>query len=169
MRWQQQVAVVGALRQWTATGRVSIRQGQQGWNAALFWDQEEASFRLRLMAPLAQGTWQIEGTADAVAMTTPQQEQLLAADVETLLKNQLGWSLPVDGVRYWLTGIPDPTHGYERLRLDEAGRLKELEQGDWHILVQEYQSVGAIELPRRLTIERADLSLRLAVTQWQIR
>jgi outer membrane lipoprotein LolB len=168
-RWQRQVTAVAALRQWTATGRVSIQQGRQGWNAALYWDQAEASFRLRIMAPLAQGTWQIEGTADAVAMTTPQQEHLLAVDVETLLKTQLGWSLPVDGARYWLTGIPDPTRAYQRLQLDEVGRLKELEQGDWHVLVQEYQTVGSVDLPRRLTIDRGDLSLRLAVTQWQIK
>ncbi|MCC6202071.1 MAG: outer membrane lipoprotein LolB [Gammaproteobacteria bacterium] len=167
-RWQRQVAEVGALEQWIAVGRVSIRQGRQGWNAGLQWAQTGTGFRLRIMAPLAQGTWQIEGSAEAVAMTTPQQEYLLAADVETLLQTQLGWSLPVDGVRYWLTGIPDPARSYELLRLNDEGLLQELEQGDWHIVVQEYQTACQYLLPRRLTLERTDLSLRLAVTQWQV-
>lgn len=166
--WQQHVTAITALERWAATGRVSVRQGRQGWNAALHWTQAAADFRLRIMAPLAQGTWQIEGNSRSVAMTTPQQEYLLAADVETLLQTQLGWTLPVGGARYWLTGIPDPDRAYDQLQLNDEGLLELLAQGGWLIRVQEYQSVGGYRLPRRLTLERDEVTVRLALTQWQM-
>ena len=60
--WQERRDRFAGLTNWTATGKVAIRTEEEAWSATLHWVQDKAEYRIRLIAPLGQGTLQIAGT-----------------------------------------------------------------------------------------------------------
>ena len=166
--WNQHSAAIAKLSSWSFTGRIVVRNGGEGFSGTLRWRQDGERFLLRIIAPLAQGSWQLAGDPRGVEMSAPKGERRSAADAETLLREVLGWSVPVAGARYWVSGIPDPSSDVRKLDLDEQGRLAVLEQAGWNISELEYVPVGSYELPKRLSLRRDELLVKLAVSRWEL-
>jgi outer membrane lipoprotein LolB len=154
------------MRTWSLQGHVAIQTKKEGWSARLFWNQRGESYSLRLVAPLGQGAFQLDGTPGRVVMRTPKQEVFSAADAESLMRQNLGWSFPITGLHYWVRGIPEPANAVESLDLDDSGRMTALEQAGWHIKVLEYTHQSPLALPAKIFIDNKRLKLRLVVRRW---
>ena len=174
--WQAHRASVLELHDWTLRGRVGIRleyQGEngpkkQGWSAGLHWVQNGEAYQLRVTAPLGQSAFSLDGTGSEVVMRVNNQ-QYSATDPEALMRDSLGWSIPVQGFGFWLKGVPQPDTPVESLKLDENGRMQQLEQDGWRIRVDRYSRPNAHPaLPEKLILERDQLKVRVAVKRWQI-
>lgn len=165
-RWRAHRAAVSAFESFTLSGRVAIQRGSEGGGAKLRWRQTGSDSDLRVMAPLAQGTFRLLGTPQEVVLTAPDGKQFRAASFEALMAAHLGWSFPVDGARYWVRGLPDPAQPVEQLTLDAEGRLSDLAQRGWRISVLEYRDSAGLPLPARLFLNAGELKIRLAIDGW---
>ena len=79
----------------------------------------------------------------------------------------LGFEPPLASLRYWLLGMPDPADAVGTESVDGA-RLVHLQQGDWQVDYDEYLRSGTQWLPRRVSIQRGALRLKLRVSSWQL-
>ncbi len=102
-------------------------------------------------------------------MRTANNKILTADDPETLMRENLGWSIPIEGLHYWLLGIPDPRSPIATLGLDNKGRMTDMEQAGWRIQVRGYMHTGDVELPAKLFLYTPRMHVRLAVQRWEIR
>ncbi|MEE8607300.1 MAG: outer membrane lipoprotein LolB, partial [Nitrospiraceae bacterium] len=76
-----------------------------------------------------------------------------AATSQQLLFDTTGWRLPLDGLNYWVLGLPVPdTPGTQAL--DRSGRLKSLDQLGWQVRFLRYRRHGVYEFPSKLFIRR---------------
>ena len=149
-------------------GRAAVQKGAEGGGGLKFrWQEAPESTELRLIAPLAQGTYQLARRGSEVSLTTADGVRHEAASLEELMSAHLRWAFPVAGARYWVRGVPDPAARVENLHLGDDGRLRDLAQSGWRISVLEYQMVGADSLPRRLLMAAGDLQLRLVIDRWE--
>lgn len=155
------------LTAWTATGRIHIQADDESWQATLVWRQEEDAYRIRLIAPLGQGTLELRGDATGVVLRTADGDAHAARDPEALMLDTLGWRVPVEGMAHWMVGRADPGREIETRVADEAGRLVELRQAGWHILYRDYHQEADIALPRRLKLETERFALLIVVTRWE--
>ncbi len=166
--WQQRRDKLSAVSSWTATGRIAINTEEEAWNATLHWVQRQNAYRIRLIAPLGQGGVQITGDESAVVLRTSDNELYKAADPESLLYDSTGWSLPLSGLRYWLTGLDDPNGPPPVWTLDVAGRLERLDQAGWVIDFQRYQEEGFPALPTKLRLRNERVAMRIVVNRWEL-
>jgi outer membrane lipoprotein LolB len=167
--WEARRAALDRVRRWSLYGRIAIQTEQEGWTAGLRWFQREDSYYLRVMAPFGQGTYELERHPRAVVMRTANNKVLTADDPETLMRENLGWSIPVEGLHYWLRGIPDPRSPIATLSLDNKGRMTDMEQAGWRIQVRSYMHTGdLLELPAMLFLYAPRVQVRLAVQRWEI-
>lgn len=165
--WRRHAEAVGRITAWDLQGRVALTLEGEAWHASLLWQQLPDSYRLRLSSPLGQGVAMVEGRAGEVRIALPDGTRDRAADAETLLRRHLGWRLPVDGLAWWVRGLPRP--GPEaRPRFDDAGRLVRLEQSGWRIDYLDYVRVGGQDLPRRVFLASDHLEVRLVVSHWTL-
>lgn len=164
-QWPAHARAVQGWQAWELQGRVALRSGDEGWHGGLHWWQQEASYRIRISGPFGQGGIQLEGEPGRVRLQ--QGERIAeAADAEGLMRQELGWSLPLAGLDHWVRGLPrEPARA--RLQFDAEGRLARLEEAGWVVDYQGYDSGTAPPLPSRLVLEQAGLRLRLVVDQWQ--
>ncbi len=166
--WQERRDKLSALTAWTATGRIAIRTEEDAWHATLRWVQDNGRYRIRLIGPLGQGTVQIAGDDSRVVLRTSANDVYRAVDPETLLTDRLGWSVPVKGMRYWLTGLDDPYGPPPEHRLDVAGRLEHLSQSGWAIDYERYEDDEPLALPTKLKLRNQHLALRVVVNRWEL-
>jgi outer membrane lipoprotein LolB len=159
---QQQLS---KLKNWNLTGRLSIRQGDEAYHASIRWQQYEDSYSIDIIGPLGQGGLQLQGGNQQVVMRTSGNEVYVAKSPEALLKQHLGWQVPIQGLRYWALGRYDPGQKYKG-KSDPQGRFSDLKQAGWDIRYKRYLSLKGIDLPGKVFMNTADLDVRLIIDNW---
>jgi outer membrane lipoprotein LolB len=160
-----------AVTHFDLDGRLAAAVGQEGVNASLAWQQRGSRTQLQMRAPLGFGSAQITRDGDDIHLLSSRGEQLQGELATAALARRLGFSPPLDSLRYWVLGVPDPA--LPAVETQGAGAsLAALEQDGWRVEYPEYRSfgTGALEamLPRRLTLLRADVRLRLIIEHWAV-
>lgn len=165
--WQLRRPELQARAHFALKGRVAVAAGGQGFNATLRWAQEGQDSQVALEGPLGAGAVHISAQGDQLDIATANGARLANDAAHAELSARLGFDPPLASLRYWVLGVPDPGQPAAET-LDEAHqRLARLEQDGWRIDYASYMAVGAEWLPGRLTLERADVRVKLIVDNWQ--
>ena len=168
--WQQRVAALEQLQNWSVQGRVAVSDAGQGWQATVSWQQQAEQYAINLIGPLGQGRVVIEGDEQSVSMTTAR-GVIRAADPESLLAQTTTQErvLPVSGLRYWIRGLPVPeSHLTKQPTIDQQGRLLRLQQNGWVIEYPNYIQVEKVFLPQRIVAQQQDIKVKLILSQWTL-
>lgn len=165
--WDLRQQALSKLESWSIRGRVAVQTENEGWSATLHWDQRPASYKMRFIAPLGQGTYQLQGDEKLVSFLTAKNELYLADNPEKLLQNNLGWSVPLHGLKYWIKGVPEPGIENENLLVDDQGRMTDLRQSGWQISISRYTDFNGTQMPSKLFMQNDRIKLRLVIQDWQ--
>lgn len=165
--WTARQPELARLTRWQAVGRIGVINGQDGWHASFQWAQRDAEYRIDLIGPLGQGRVLVRGDGRDVNVQTQDGQHWTAPDPDALLEQTLGVRLPVNGLRYWIRGLPEPG-GSTAPQVDAGGRLIRLEQNGWVIEYPAYTPTSALnlDLPERIVARREDLSVKLVIERW---
>ncbi len=165
--WIARQPALARLNRWQAVGRIGVVNDRDGWHASFQWTQSDPTYRIDLVGPLGQGRVLVQGDEREVSVQTQDGQRWIAPDPDALLEQTLGVRLPVNGLRYWIRGLPEPGPATV-LQTDTGGRLIRLEQNGWRIDYPAYTSATPHELPARLVARRQDLSVKLVIEQWKL-
>ncbi len=166
MVWQERQYRLASLNDWTLAGRLAIQSDHEAWHVGISWKQKKQSYSIMLTAPLGQGSLKLDGDANNVLLQTDEGETFKSDDPGELLYNQFGWRVPVKALRYWVLGVPAPG-AMRNEKLDEYGRLVQLQQDGWEIHFLDYESRMDIELPRRVFASNHRAKVKLVISEWQ--
>ena len=166
--WSDRQAALSSISHWEARGRVGLRLSDDSSTANLRWRQMEADFDILLSGPLGQGVGRLEGRPGAVLYRSAKGETVRAASAEALMNEQLGWQLPVSGLRYWLTGQPTPTSPIDRLEIDDQGRLSRLKQLGWEVEYLRYDETRHPEMPTSVRLTRPGVRGKFLLNDWTV-
>ncbi|NNC77696.1 MAG: outer membrane lipoprotein LolB [Woeseiaceae bacterium] len=167
--WDQRRTVLAEIDQYDFNGRIAVKAGDDGFNGKLRWTQDESLFNATVSGPLGIGTVRIAGDDEIVEITDKDGITTVLADVERDLYDRYGWTIPVESLRYWALGIPDPRVPAET-HLNETGELAQLSQRGWSVTVSRYREAGGGQvMPRLLTASNTETSVRLVIDRWVFR
>ncbi len=166
--WATRQQVLAGVDEWEFAGRVGVSAGEEGFNGKIWWRQDGIVFRARLSGPLGVGTVFINGHGNILSVTDKDGEVTQLDDAERELRDRYGWTIPVRSLRYWALGIPDPGSDAQT-RVDDDGRLVELQQNRWSVDIDRYAEGGGQSMPRRLTAISDDVRVRLIIDDWTFR
>jgi outer membrane lipoprotein LolB len=155
------VTALDRAASWELSGRAAVAIGEQGWQANLDWRQSGGESDLHLSGPFNVGALSIKVTPAGVSLN----DAPPSAAVVEQLQARLGFELPLDNLRYWLLGIPNPAAPFDVTRNAED-RAQHLAQAGWDIDYDKYLPSGSDALPARLTLTRADARVRVIVDRW---
>jgi outer membrane lipoprotein LolB len=163
--WELRRPQLQARDRFELKGRVAVATGSDGFNARLRWTQDGKQTHMSLDGPLGAGGVQVTSDGSAVSIVTSRGDRLDNDAARAELTSRLGFNPPIDSLRYWVLGVPEPGHPAQE-SLDSQQRLATLEQDGWQILYTDYMSVGGEWLPSKLTLQRQGVRLRLVVDGW---
>ena len=167
--WQARKAQLRALNQWTLQGKVAVRHDQGNDSAVIReWTQNADQFLIEMSSAfMGMGSVRLEGSPTFLTITDSDGEQYLSEDPDSLIRETLGWSLPVEALYVWVRGLPLQNSPAD-LFFDQQGRVSHLRQQGWEIHYDRYATLAGIEeVPHALTATRNELRLRLVITRWQ--
>jgi outer membrane lipoprotein LolB len=163
--WEARRPQLQARDRFELKGRVAVATGSEGFNARLRWTQDGKQTRMSLDGPLGAGGVQVTSDGSAVSIVNSRGERLENDAARAELANRLGFDPPLDSLRYWILGVPEPGHPAQE-SLDPQQRLATLQQDGWQIQYTDYMSVHGEWLPSKLTLQRQGVRLRVVVDGW---
>ncbi|MFA9215528.1 MAG: lipoprotein insertase outer membrane protein LolB [Sphingomonadaceae bacterium] len=90
------------------TGRIAINYSKDGKSESLSgkfsWQQSAQQTEVSLISPTGQTVAVISLAPGTATLTQSGKPPRSAADLDSLMRETLGWSLPVSGLREWLQG-----------------------------------------------------------------
>jgi outer membrane lipoprotein LolB len=163
--WDVRRAALQARDTFDMSGRIAVAVAQDGFNAKLRWQQRGKQSQLALDGPLGVGGVRITSESGSLKVQNARGEQLDSDAAKQELESKLGFEPPIESLRYWVLGVPDPAHPAEE-RLDDSQRLATLKQDGWQIDYTAYTSAHGQTLPAKATLTREGVRVRLFVDDW---
>jgi outer membrane lipoprotein LolB len=146
---------------WFFSGRIAASDQNNSFSASINWKHQNKQDEIELAGPLGQGRTQIVLTKQKVVIDYGDERLQYFGNIDDVISKQLGVSVPVLALKYWVLGLVKPGTEYESF---ENGFL----QSDWKVKYQKMQMVGVDELPKKIRVERNDTKLKLIIDDWQI-
>jgi outer membrane lipoprotein LolB len=154
-----------------AAGRLSVNYKHNGNPESLTgkftWLQTPARLDVTLSSPMATIAT-ITVTPESATLVQADKAPRVAADLDTLTTQSLGWTLPVTGLRDWLQGYATAADG-SRFTATEANNNVTTRDG-WRLRFVSWQADAAGHLlPKRIDAERIgaanveELALRIVL------
>jgi outer membrane lipoprotein LolB len=188
--WRERTVTLLSIPDWSFNGRVAA-SGQDLSGRAIpsstlrvHWSQHGASYAIAFMSLLGERVAEIDGGPAGISLRVPDEAPMQAPDSQALLASVFGWSAPLEGIRYWIMGLPRPfTEEPRDVSLDDQGHLLGLDQDGWHVDISHYSPAEQVDLPRRVTLTqqspparyrapaaaRPGLRIKLSIDEWMIR
>ncbi len=156
------------LPAWKLEGRIAAKTGSEGWNANLFWEHDGGQERLRIFGPFSQGAVSIIVQNDLVYVNEGNGITSFSRDPDAYLKNRLGFTIPLQSLRFWVLGLPAPGIDYQA-EGGSSGGLKGFQQQGWVMAYESFDAVGDLLLPRKMSIRGHEVVLKLIADDWVIK
>lgn len=153
---------------WEMDGRIGLTVAKDSYNGSVAWEQNGAAIDFRFRGPLGFGGLRIHGDLDdKVRVKTTTGQDFTVSDFESEMQARMGWSIPINSLRFWALGIVDPEVDADVV-LNEEDLLDELVQGDWKVVYEAYKEVDGVQLPRKFRITGPDTKIKMVVNDWTI-
>lgn len=166
--YQQHLASLANIKQFKLQGRIGVQSEGKGFSGTTHWQHDDAGDTIALFSPLGGQVATIKTTADGVGLVTSDGKSFSAKDAETLTQQNLGWSLPMQGLTDWVLGRPASGPNASDAIWDSTGRLTKLKQDGWEIEYAEYVEASGRQLPGKINLRNPRLYLKLVIEQWDI-
>lgn len=154
-------------QRWTISARLSVRMDNRAWSGSLRWRQSPEDFVFTVYAPLGQGALQLKGDNQAVRFRSADGRDFLAEDLPTMVRDELGFDLPVISLRDWIRGLPARSGG-AFIRRGQDQEIRSIKQGEWTVEYRSYQTLAGQIIPRKMRVYNDSYELRIVVYDWRV-
>ncbi len=162
------VVKLRAINQWNVRGRVSIVTGDDGWSGSIRWKQVDSHYDIRIVGPLGQGAMWLQGSPGFVELrSSKNKESVTATDAESLLYRQMGWKIPISGLRYWVLGLFGPGKT-EEIKYNKQGLPSEFVQAGWTIRLLRYREVAGQQIPVKIFLNNDRFRVKMIIKLWKL-
>ncbi len=161
--WAQRLGNLQETESWQLDGRTAVAVGKQGWQATMNWRQRGQATEVHLAGPFGVGALVLSRTPDGLSVNGAAPNDAVLAQ----LQQRLGFDLPLDHLRYWLLGVPDPGSTFDVVRNDQD-RARQLTQAGWTVDYDRYMPVDGDLLPAQMVLNREGVRVRIAVDHWEL-
>lgn len=156
-----------AIEGWQISGRVGIITTQEGQTVSYRWIQDGKRYFIQFIGPLGSGTT-LTGYPSGVKLKNQEGRVFTGHNPEALLRAQVGWTIPVSNLYYWIRGESAPNVS-AKAQYDEQHHLVDLTQQGWHIQYQDYTPVDGFDLPRRINLTQKNVKVKIFINKWHIK
>ncbi len=145
---------------WALEGRLAVRSDRGNYAASMRWEQRGDLYTISLVGPLGQGATLVRGDFHHIVIRRAGHPPVSSHDVQGLMQQQLGWSVPIRHVVSWVRGQPSAA-GPVEIEAISDGRPEVFRQAGFTVSVTREG-----ELPSRIEARHGDFRLVVRVRSW---
>jgi len=144
-----------------ALGRPALGRAELGT-----WTQDGDRYEFVLRGPLSGKSFRLSGNADGALLEGVDGGPLRGADAQTLLRDALGWDVPLRELRAWVLGLRADS-GPAELSFGTDRLPAVLRQDGWVVDYRQWDMTRQPPLPQKVFAERAAYKVKLSIDSWQ--
>lgn len=159
-------------------GRISVQYEQddrpQSLHGSFFWKQTAQELNLEMFSPLGQTVATINVKPGIATLVQSGRAPQVAADVDALAAQSLGWPLPVSGMRQWLQGSGIDASGKPFVAKAGENDASFTTRDGWRVTYANWESDAASgqTRPKRIDLTRSTtqagkVAIRIAIDGWK--
>lgn len=154
---------------WTLQGRLGVSDGRSGGSGSFSWTQDGDRYEFVLRGPAISGVdFRLSGGPDGALLEGGREGTLHGPDAEALMRQALGWEVPLRELRAWVLGLR-ADGGQAELSFG-ANRLPSLLQQDgWTVDYPAWDDSRHPPLPTKVYAAKPPYKVRLSIESWQFR
>jgi outer membrane lipoprotein LolB len=149
------------LHEWHLEARLAIVAPKDSWSAKIEWSHLPDSEKIKLSGPLGQGAVVIELADGVVKIDRGGGNVQSSNQPEQFINQQLGLFVPLQSLRFWAVGLPDPGLAFQET-------ADGFVQAKWLIAYKGLQNTGAEAMPHKMAVSNDQVKLKLIIDEWDL-
>ena len=169
---EQRTKQLKQLTHWKVTGKIAFIEKSSRSSASLSWAVNEPKKTQELNLTTYMGI-------NVLQLNSRNNEHTIKVDGETYQGNNLeqlifnitGLTLPTNALTYWLKGLPfdaNDTLHYETSATLPTSLSSKYNNDNWQVSYGKYQQFDSYLLATKFTIQKNDLIIKIAINNWNI-
>ncbi len=148
-----------------------IDDREEGVHGSFEWEQTPELTSITLLSPLGQVAATVDVMPQLTTFAVPGKPPKSAPNAESLIKSQLGWALPVSGMKEWLQGCAVDAQGRSFIASPEKKSV--ITKDKWQIDYVSWIDGPTMPLPKRINLTKGrdqtdlDLNIKLVIDEWR--
>ena len=152
---------------WLLQGRLGISNGKDGGSGSFSWSQDGDHYAFTLRGPAISGMdFRLSGGPDGAVLEGLKHGPLRGPDAEALMRQALGWEVPLRELRAWVLGMR-ADGGTAELSFGENRLPSLLQQDGWAVDYPEWDETRQPPLPTKVFAAKPPYKVRLSIESWQ--
>jgi outer membrane lipoprotein LolB len=165
-------AALSPSAHWTISAHIGVTTSRDSGSGDLEWRQDGDAYTFTVRAPITGKTWKLRGDANGAELEGVESKPVADTDVERLLRERIGWDVPLAALRAWAFGLR-ATDSAARVQYDERNLPMSIEQGGWSVEYRDWFAAGQVAgtdlpLPKRVFASSGTTKIKLAVYDWSL-
>ena len=150
---------------WALNAHIFVSDGSENNGSGdLVWRQQGDRYEVTLRAPTGR-TWKLSGDGAHAELAGVDPQPIGGPDAEQLLRERLGWEVPVADLSSWVRGLRK-ADTKATLQFDEHRLPATLDQAGWRVEYRDWFDDMSPPLPRKLYASRGDARVKMAIENW---
>lgn len=149
------------INSWSITGKIAITDGRQSASGKFDWEISPENFTAQFKAPLGQGSWKISEDNNQAHLISSKHPDKFARNAQDLISNELGWSFPLEKLKFWIRGFE-----YLQTLNKHEKPIESISEEEWHVSYQKWQNTPLGLLPAKIKASKPPYSVKLIIYQW---
>lgn len=167
LEWSERSKQLNNIQEWSINGSISIIYAETKDIASYHWQQKKDVYSIEVSSPLNLIHFNLYGNKNKITLQQSTYRIYTANNPEQLLRQYIGWNIPVSNLVYWVRGIPAPHSAYTS-QLDQYNHLSVLKQQGWTIHYSNYTVLDNIDLPTTISLEKSHIKIKIIAKNWLI-
>lgn len=152
---------------WSLEGRLAVSDESDGGSGKFRWATDRNGVQMDFHGALGRGAWKLRADMRSAELTLADGTVYREDTIEQLVRQQLGWEIPIENLSWWVRGLLTPGHYRER-DIDGSGDITRLVQNDWAVEFDKYREFDGVRLPVRLVAHRENWKVKLVIRDWEL-
>ena len=150
---------------WSMNAKIQVKtvEGERQ-NAIIQWQTKDSATKVNAYNSFSQPLFSLYSDKKSAKLEAADGTEKTAANLDTLMLESLGWSLPTKHLHTWLLGrlAGGETHTHY-----DQGDLSSFDFEQFKVELTKYQFFGSTRLPSRVTLTHPHFNVRLIVKSYE--
>jgi len=160
-------AALRPVQRWRLQAHIAVSNGRDGGSGQLEWRQNGQSYRFVVRAPVTGRTWKLSGDAGHAVLEGVDPQPDRGPDASRLLRERLGWNVPIDELGAWIRGLRAPGSPAQVL-FNKQTLPAVIHQGGWTVEYRDWYDDREPPLPRKVFASKGNARVRVVVEDWSL-
>lgn len=158
-------AALASRTHWALDAHIAVSTDRDSNSGELDWRQTGESYVFSVRGPITGKTLKLSGDARHAVLEGVDAKPREDSDVQRLLRERIGWDVPLASLRAWVRGLRAPGTPAQ-LQYNEQDLPALIEQDGWKIEYRDWFVDRTPALPRIVFASHGTTRVKMAIETW---